>query len=216
MLQIIDYLDAHNGSLMVIITFIYVVATIAICAANICSAKATQNQVEESKRQYEEEHRAFISYELIYENRRWFGLRFVNHGKRTATNVQLKFDGDFVESLTEQTFKDHLKELDEREFTLGIEQNYDVYLGGKALRKRSNNIPIQGVISYKDRNGEYTDSFRIDFSKYATIFSITTNSEQMQRETRKLNENLSDIKSELKRLNYILEHQNENPEEDMK
>lgn len=42
---------------MVIITAIYVVATCAICWANIKSAKATKEQVSESKRQYEETSR---------------------------------------------------------------------------------------------------------------------------------------------------------------
>jgi len=43
--------------LMVIITAIYVIATIAICWANIKSAKATREQVAESKRQFEETRR---------------------------------------------------------------------------------------------------------------------------------------------------------------
>ena len=37
---------------MVLITFIYVVATIEICRANIKSAEATKEQLEESKRQF--------------------------------------------------------------------------------------------------------------------------------------------------------------------
>lgn len=216
MLQIIDYLDAHNGSLMVIITLVYVVATIAICVANLRSAKATRDQLEESKRQYEEEHRAFVSYKLIYELRTWYGLRFTNHGKRIATNVQLRFDKDFIESLTEQGYKERLQKLGEQEFTLGIGQSYDIYLGSNKLRNRVNSTPIRGVISYKDRNCAYIDSFHIDFSKYATIFSITTDLDRMQKAEKRLIESLAGIKNELKQLNYILEHQNENPEEDMK
>lgn len=204
MMQIIEYLDVHNGSLMVIITFVYVVATVAICVANLRSAKATRDQLEESKRQYEEEHRAFISYELIYENRTWFGLRFTNHGKRTATNVELKLDNDFIESLTEQGCKEQLKRLDGREFTLGVGQSYDIFLGSNKFRNRPNNTPIQITISYKDRNGTYTDFFYIDFSKYPPIFSVTTSIEQMEKETKALNQNLSGIKSELKLLNHIL------------
>lgn len=46
--------------LMVIITGIYVVATIVISKANITSAKAAQNQVLESRRQFEESQRLQI------------------------------------------------------------------------------------------------------------------------------------------------------------
>ena len=42
---------------MVIITGVYVVATILIFVANMCSAKATRDQVTESKRQFEETKR---------------------------------------------------------------------------------------------------------------------------------------------------------------
>ena len=42
---------------MVLITFIYVVATIEICRANIKSAEATKEQLEESKRQFNETKR---------------------------------------------------------------------------------------------------------------------------------------------------------------
>ncbi len=42
---------------MVLITFIYVVATIEICRANIKSAEATKEQLEESKRQFAENER---------------------------------------------------------------------------------------------------------------------------------------------------------------
>lgn len=46
--------------LMVVITAVYVVATIFICCANLISAKATREQVTESKRQFEETRRLEI------------------------------------------------------------------------------------------------------------------------------------------------------------
>lgn len=54
---IIEFLNDYNGALMVIITTIYVVATIIICIANYNSAKATREQLKESKHQYEDTRR---------------------------------------------------------------------------------------------------------------------------------------------------------------
>ena len=210
MLQVIEYLDAHNGALMILITLVYVIATIAICVANLRSAKATRDQLNEAKRQYEEEHRAFVSYEFIHERHVWYGLRFTNHGRRVATNIQLELDKDFIQSITEQQIKAQLQRLDGREFTLGIEQSYDVYFGGAAFRKRPNNIPIQGKIVYKDRNGIYTDSFYIDFSKYAPIFTVAADGERMEEAAKELNKSLSGIKNELSRANQHLAQQNTN------
>ena len=59
-----DIIPHITDWLMVIITFVYVVATILICIFNGRSAKATNNQVSESQRQYEEtkrlEHRPYF------------------------------------------------------------------------------------------------------------------------------------------------------------
>lgn len=52
-----DWIEQYSNSLMVLITFIYVVATIEICRANIKSAEATKEQLEESKHQFAENER---------------------------------------------------------------------------------------------------------------------------------------------------------------
>lgn len=53
---------------MVAITVVYVFATIAICVANFKSAKATHEQVIESKRQYEESKRLEVMPVLTIES----------------------------------------------------------------------------------------------------------------------------------------------------
>lgn len=49
-----EWLNKNSDALMVIITFVYVIATIFIWRANNKSAKASKEQLEESKRQFEE------------------------------------------------------------------------------------------------------------------------------------------------------------------
>lgn len=53
--SIVTCLNCNEGALMVVITFVYVIATCFICWANIKSAAATKEQVAEMKRQYEED-----------------------------------------------------------------------------------------------------------------------------------------------------------------
>ena len=204
MLDAIQYLDVHNGAIMVVITLVYVIATIAICVANLQSAKATRDQLEESKRQYEEEHRAFISYEFIYENRTWYGLRFTNCGKRIATDVQIKLNEAFIESLVEQYFKDQLNKIAGKSFMLGINQSYDVYFGSNDFRARTDRVPIQGTIEYKDRNATYSEPIEIDFANYPPIFSVTTDDEQSQKAMKDIGKSVGAVASELKRINAKL------------
>lgn len=67
--------------LMVIITGIYVVATIAICWANIKSAKATREQLEVSKAQFEETKRLelfpYLQFEKISSTQNAHNLKLV-------------------------------------------------------------------------------------------------------------------------------------------
>lgn len=55
--QLITYLNANSGAMTFLITVVYVIATIFICIFNYRSAAATREQVEESKRQFEETKR---------------------------------------------------------------------------------------------------------------------------------------------------------------
>lgn len=52
-----DFLNDNGQAIMVLITAIYVIATINISNANIKSAEATREQITESKRQFEESKR---------------------------------------------------------------------------------------------------------------------------------------------------------------
>ena len=123
--------------LMVAITIVYVVATIIICYAKIKSSNATKEQVAEAKRQYEEEHRAYITYEFFFSRRTYYGLRFTNQGKRLATNVQILLKQEFVDCISSEFF-DGINELKNKEFTLGIGQSYDIYLGASDFRNNQN------------------------------------------------------------------------------
>ena len=52
-----DWLTYNSDALMVLITFVYVVATVEICRANINAAEASREQLAESKRQFDETKR---------------------------------------------------------------------------------------------------------------------------------------------------------------
>ena len=120
--------------LMVIITLVYVIATIFICWANIKSAKASKEELAEMKRQYAEENRPHIEVEFCYERRTWYIVRFVNHGKLTAQHVKIMLDEDFISSLPEQGFKDTLLKQREKECIIGVGQHYDLYIASNELR----------------------------------------------------------------------------------
>ena len=50
----IAWINENNGSLMVIITFAYVIATVFICIFNAKSAKASRDQIAASQKQQQQ------------------------------------------------------------------------------------------------------------------------------------------------------------------
>lgn len=198
--------------LMVIITAVYVLATIFICRANIKSAEATREQVAESKRQYEEEHQPYISYQFIFERRTFYGMRFTNHGKRVANHVKILLDEEFLKSLGTSQFAGPLKLLRDKEFSLGIGQSYDIFLGADEFRANPDKKPIRGEIIYQDLNTAYQESFEIDFAKYGTIFSVNAPADDFHEDMKKVVIELKKISNALNRLESLVSEKEGLPE----
>lgn len=188
---------------MVWITAIYVIATILICIANLKSAKATREQVAESKRQYDEENRAYITYAFIYEKKAFYGLRFTNNGKRVAKKVKIALRDAFIQSLTDPQSKDQLMIIAKNECVLGVNQSIDIYFGGKEFRENANKLPIEGDIFYSDGIGEYCEHFIIDFNSYPPIFTVDSEIEDIRQVMKKQTEELAKLRIEVSRLREI-------------
>lgn len=196
--------------LMVVITFVYVVATIFICIANLRSAKATREQLAESKRQYDEENRAFITVSFIYERKAFYGLRFTNNGKRVAKHIHFNFKEEFIDSLVDNGYKNRIRSLSSRECLLGIGQSCDVFFGGDEFRENSNKLPIEGKVLYSDECSSYEEDFFIDFNNYAPIFTVDTDGEKIRDEMKKQTEIMGKIQLELRALNQAKKQEKEN------
>ena len=61
---------------MVVLTAIYVLATILICYYNYGATKASRDQAAEMRRQYEEDNRPYITVELFMSEKRFTGCVF--------------------------------------------------------------------------------------------------------------------------------------------
>lgn len=186
--------------LMVTITAVYVIATIAICWANIKAANASKAQLEEMRRQYAEENRPIIETEFHYERRTWYIIRFVNHGRHTAQHVKIELDQEFIESLPEEAYKSTLLEQKGKECIIGVGQHYDLYIGSNAMRGNPNMRPVTGDIYYEGYQNSYSDKVFIDLKNYMTFFSSTTDNDDLLKAIKKSAEELKGIRKELQSL----------------
>ena len=179
--------------LMVIITLVYVIATIFICWANIKSAKAAKEELAEIKKQYAEENRPHIEVEFCYEQRTWYIVRFINHGKLTAQHVKIVLDEDFISSLPEQEFRTILLKQSEKECIIGVGQHYDLYIASNELRGNPNTKPVTGKITYQGEGCKYESDIYIDLENYATFFS-STSEDPMVKELKNIKKQIEGLK----------------------
>lgn len=182
---------------MVIITGIYVVATIFICLANIKSAKASKEQLCEMQRQYAEVNRPIIEVEFHYIQKTWYVVRFVNHGNKTAQHVKIHLDSAFINSLPEQSIRKELERIKGKECIIGVGQYYDLFIGSNKLRGNTNMKPITGVIEYKSQNIDFKNDIFVDLEHYMTFYSTTSDEEKLLKSLKSIGTELSSIKRAL-------------------
>lgn len=184
--------------LMVIITAIYVIATIFICAANVKSAKAAREQTEEMKRQFLAINRPSVSAEIIYLKRTFWVLRFSNNGNQVAYNTKIVLDEEFINSV-EDDYKWSLIELKNKVCTIGVNQYYEIFFGTNEYRDLPDKKNIKGTIISHDISGkEYSEDFEIEIENYVTFCSTTSETEDLIKQVKKHNEYLKSIDLSLK------------------
>lgn len=92
--------------LMVIITLVYVIATIFICVYNVKSVKAAKEQIDVTKtqiktmvEQYNSVNRPLVSirFDIIRSGLLCFIIE--NNGPLPAENVQIKINKEFIENI---------------------------------------------------------------------------------------------------------------------
>ena len=195
---VLKFLNANSRGLTFVITFVYVVATIAICVANIQSANASKKQLREMQKQYADENRPRIEVEFLYERRAFYGLRFIKHGKETAQNVEIRLSDEFIDSLGNTNFSELLKKQKGKKCVIGVDQHYDLFFANHTYIHLPNKVPATGTVHYEDNGVKYQSEFDIDTEHYATIFSLESDEEKLLKEMKNQTAELKRMKESIR------------------
>lgn len=190
------WLNENSG----ILNFLTVFASLTACVFSFWSSRAAWAQVREMKKQYQEENRPNIEVEFLYENRAFYGLRFVNHGKCTAQNVKIVLDSEFVKALPEPEFSKFCEKLEKKTCVIGVGQHYDLFIGTNIYRNHSNKPSAKGKITYEAYGQIYQSDFDIDMENYATIYSVECEKEKILKILKKQNQELAKLCEEIRGL----------------
>ena len=151
--------------IMIIITAVYVIATIFICVANFKSAKATRDQITEQKRQFDETNRAYVTVHFEVSPSKLYTLCICNHGNKIAKGVHLEFEDSFIDKIKKDSARNHLINTKNSAIDIGIGQSWYIDLGNigdSELMKNTVNIGLR----YKDDSREYSEIYNIDLSSF--------------------------------------------------
>ena len=185
---------------MVVITAIYVIATILIFIVNHKSVRVAREQIEEMRREFKENNRPRIEIEVDLKQRVMYALKFVNRGFKTAYHVKINLDKDFVESIRGFKGSYEIKEQIGKECIIGAGQHYNLFLFDIKEKNNENLVPVCGTIEYENDGERYNADFNIDLKNYMTFFSDETDEEKLRKlidkqnaEIARLNETVSII-----------------------
>lgn len=178
--------------LMVIITFVYVVATIFICMANVKSAKATKAQLAESQKQFKESNRPYVTCEYILTNRTFCGIRLCNHGNQVARNLTIQINKEFLDTLIDNEFMS-FRNINDSVYTIvGVGQSFDFYFS--IVNNKPTEVPLIANIVYNGSNdNSYEEVFEIDLAKQLPVESVESDIEKFMKLLKEQNKILSKI-----------------------
>ena len=188
--------------LMVIITSVYVIATILICVFNARSAKAARDQTEQMKLQFLQTNRPIVTVEIVYLKRAFWVLRFTNHGTMTAFNTRINLAKSFIDSLPEENFRQIVEKEVGKIRTIGVHQHYDIFFGGDRFRASSTSKPAVGRVSYRGTTDTlFAEDFRIELSDYATFYSVDSELEDIKKAIQAQTKEITKIKQSIDNIN---------------
>lgn len=164
------YIPEITQCLMVIITALYLSATIIMCVFNGKSAKAAKEQTQELKNQFYAVNRPVLTVNVMYLEKGFWLLRIKNEGSQTAMKTRLKINQSFIDSIPEEKYRKALEMNKGKERTVGVGQEADIIFGTEEYTRIKNKAELCGEIVYCGINGmEYTDDFEVDIESYAAM-----------------------------------------------
>lgn len=188
--------------LMVIITAIYVYATIQICKYNRKSVEAAEEQTEaanrqtaEILRQYNETHRPFviISFEIIRSDYLCFKLE--NIGPVVAKDIKIRINEEFLDNLEKGFPFDDLRKTSAATLILTSYQKRFIQIGDRRDFDKIASVPAQIDISYNDKYEEHTE---IDIEQFRYMLTYNSELGDISQDIKKIENHFKQIANEAK------------------
>ena len=200
----IECINNNQGFMMVVLTAVYVIATIAICLFNYKSAQATREQVAESARQFEETNRAFVTVYADFIRNGLFVLCVSNSGNKPAKDINVNIGEEYFKNI-KQEFLPNVEKFVKSNFMLGLEQKFYLTLGGLLDYEKLSNESMFLELTYQDDKRKYSERIEIRLKEIAWSLNYTSPITDIQHDIKKQRENVEKLSDNLEKIRRKIE-----------
>lgn len=191
----IEWCNTNQGFAMVLLTFVYVIATILICIFNYKSTKATNLQTEENKRQFEETNRAYVNVTFQILKNGLYTLCIENNGNKIAKNVNVDINESFIKNLKDNLAIQSINNLKKSYYTVGIGQKFYIFIGTVVNIEELCIETLNVNIKYEDCNRKYFEQNIIDFNQYKWMLANTSEIVDIRKNLEKIAVSIKNIEN---------------------
>ena len=187
--------------LMIIITLVYVVATIVICIFNAKSTNISRKQTEIAKKQIDlmisqfneiNRPKVCISVDVIRSGIVCFVIE--NIGSVSARITSIKLNEEFIENVERKDSQSFIRTINEANMYLAPNQRVHYYITGQINFKDIKDVIAVFDIKYNENYSEHTE---IDLNKYGHILiysgelaDISNHLKHIEKEDKKYHDNI--------------------------
>lgn len=122
------YIGSIGSIIMAVVAFVTLKQNKSLTDQNEILIAQNKEQLDELKRQWEEEHRPRINLSIIV-YRKAFHIKIKNIGKGNATDIKLSFNKDFIENLLMEEYKEIYKDVEKNPFVIEEGEAKYVFIG---------------------------------------------------------------------------------------
>lgn len=170
--------------LMVIITAIYVIATIFICRFNWVSAKSARIQTEEMQRQYKEMQRPIVSVSMEAIRSGLCCFVIENVGQSPAHNVNININEEFLANIPNKDGDSALRKLSNAHMFMASKQKFTVLICGQKDFSNVMKVVAKLHITYDG----YNEDHEIGLSQYSYMLVYNSPLEDVSQHLMKIEE----------------------------
>lgn len=219
----IQWCNENNGFIQAILIFVYVVATVFICVANLRLAHASKKQLDYQRKHDEDVNRARVVPSLRILEGTLICLCFSNIGHEMGSNLKISFNEEWIRAYEQlpinkehiERFLDNVRRIEDNPF-LPPDRSYEivVFICMSTEFIKLDQLPKVEIICSVDSGCKHYDDKYAFFIRPNGSLTLTTDYVRLEKKKADSLEKISNSLQHIERDNKLHIYYHEKPEQE--